>query len=226
MECSFILVPSNVTSVLLLQHDPMFNSISPPDHSIILLPNWRRKVPGGWSCAWTSELELVCLCYYAEISNGNILEIGCNEGFTTAALAVNNPKRRVTGVDYSQSAMVMAPPQRCEQPKEIGHVARMFPNVTIIDQDSSTLLYDPEWQIRFIFIDGGHHYSQIKKDSEKAIEYLKDNMGGYIVWHDYGRQEDWIAVDRVLSEYASLEIQLIQRTSLAFTYIEPSDVKN
>ena len=34
-----------------------------------------------------------------------------------------------------------------------------------------------------IFIDGGHTYSIIKNDTEKALEMIKKN--GYIFWHDY-----------------------------------------
>ena len=34
-----------------------------------------------------------------------------------------------------------------------------------------------------IFIDGGHTYSIIKNDTEKAFEMIK--QGGIVLWHDY-----------------------------------------
>ena len=34
-----------------------------------------------------------------------------------------------------------------------------------------------------IFIDGGHTYSIVKSDSEKAFKMISKN--GYIFWHDY-----------------------------------------
>ena len=37
--------------------------------------------------------------------------------------------------------------------------------------------------IDLIFIDGGHNYTCVKSDSEKAFKMIK--KGGYIFWHDY-----------------------------------------
>lgn len=160
------------------------------------------------------------MCYYAEQSAKGILEIGCNEGYTTAALALNSPSQLVVGVDFSDSDILMESHQKHERPSQIGVVAKRFPNVIIIDQDSATIEYDKNWNVRFIFIDGGHHFNQVKIDTEKAIRHLSENTGGFIFWHDFGRNLPWIGVDQVLKSLRNnLDISLVDGTSLAFTEI-------
>jgi predicted O-methyltransferase YrrM len=200
----------------------MFRSIPPPDHDIILFDRWRKKADDGWTCPWMSEVETATLCHYAELSGGNIVEIGCNQGYTTAALAANNPTRKVYGIDCSNSAKLMVAQQRTEHPKAIGREARIFPNVTLIDVNSALLDYARLEDVRFVFIDGGHHYDQVKIDSKKALAHLRSKTGGYVFWHDYGRKLEWIGVDDVLTEivHPTVEVSVIKGTSLAFVHLE------
>ena len=56
--------------------------------------------------------------------------------------------------------------------------------IRVIFQDSKKFnVSNFRRQFDLIFIDGGHTYSCIKNDSEKALEMIKEN--GLIFWHDY-----------------------------------------
>ena len=56
--------------------------------------------------------------------------------------------------------------------------------IEVIFQDSKELdISKLKKKFDLIFIDGGHGYSCIKNDSEKALEMIKEN--GIIFWHDY-----------------------------------------
>jgi len=56
--------------------------------------------------------------------------------------------------------------------------------INLIFEDSTkfdeSILFN---SIDLIFIDGGHNYSCVKNDSEKAFKMIK--KGGYVFWHDY-----------------------------------------
>ena len=67
-----------------------------------------------------------------------------------------------------------------------------------------------------IFIDGGHTYSVVKNDTEKAFEMIKNN--GVILWHDYtpGKTSSYDVV-RYLNKIAKkIKIFKIKNTSLCF----------
>ena len=68
----------------------------------------------------------------------------------------------------------------------------------------------------FIFIDGGHTYSVVKNDSEKAFEMLKSN--GIILWHDYvpGKRSSSDVVKYINSILDKKRIYKIKNTSLCF----------
>ena len=67
-----------------------------------------------------------------------------------------------------------------------------------------------------IFIDGGHTYSCIKNDTEKALEMIKQN--GIILWHDYAsNKRSSKDVFRYLEEMSlKIKIEKIKYTSLCF----------
>ena len=64
-----------------------------------------------------------------------------------------------------------------------------------------------------IFIDGGHTYSCIKNDTEKALEMIKQN--GIILWHDYAsNKRSSKDVFRYLEEMSlKIKIEKIKYTS-------------
>jgi hypothetical protein len=66
--------------------------------------------------------------------------------------------------------------------------------------------------------------SQVKTDSEKAIDHLQRNAGGYVFWHDYASDRpNWVEVGAYLErEIAPLyELLAFRDTGLALIRIEP-----
>jgi predicted O-methyltransferase YrrM len=66
-----------------------------------------------------------------------------------------------------------------------------------IFQDSTTFRLEAlRGQVDFCFIDGGHMYETVSRDTENALALVKP--GGIIMWHDYSRW--WPGVQRCLDE--------------------------
>ena len=61
---------------------PPFASILTPVH------------PAG-ATQYTPDKDLQALCWLAQRTSGNIVELGCHAGFTTANLAWHNPRKLV-----------------------------------------------------------------------------------------------------------------------------------
>ena len=71
-------------------------------------------------------------------------------------------------------------------------------------------------KIDLIFIDGGHTYSVVKNDSEKAFSMLSKN--GIILWHDYvpGKQSAKDVVKYIHEISKNKKIFSIKDTTLAY----------
>jgi predicted O-methyltransferase YrrM len=86
----------------------------------------------------------------------------------------------------------------------------IFEDSTKFDESKLTNSLD------LIFIDGGHNYSCVKNDSEKAFKMIKN--GGYIFWHDYvvikKSCKDVVKYIHEISEYK--KIFHIKNTSLCY----------
>lgn len=66
-----------------------------------------------------------------------------------------------------------------------GFFSKSLGNVKHILCDSKTLDFSTlDGKFDLIFIDGGHEYQTVKKDTENAFKMLRDNSS-VIVWHDY-----------------------------------------
>ena len=127
-----------------------------------------------------------------------IFEFGTCSGKTTYILAENSP----------QDCKIQTVTLRQEELKNLNHEPRDNKTATrnvidesiydkffftgkkcekkieVIFQDSKKLdISKLKKQFDLIFIDGGHGYSCVKNDSEKALEMIKEN--GLIFWHDY-----------------------------------------
>jgi predicted O-methyltransferase YrrM len=69
----------------------------------------------------------------------------------------------------------------------------------------------------FIFIDGGHEYHIVKKDTENALKMLKQN--GIILWHDYNSNIHG-DVTKFLNEFCiNNTIYHVENTMIAFMLI-------
>ena len=128
----------------------------------------------------------------------NIFEFGTCSGKTTYIMALNSPPqakiKTITLNEDQASKLVINKGESkvafknienessynqfifsntdCENKIEISYENSMDLNIENLKNK-----YD------LIFIDGGHTYSVIKNDSEKALQMVRKN--GYIFWHDY-----------------------------------------
>ena len=73
-----------------------------------------------------------------------------------------------------------------------------------------------EKKMDLIFIDGGHTYSVVKNDSEKAFNML--NSKGIILWHDYVPEKNSSKdVVRYIDEISNVKnIYHIKNTSICY----------
>lgn len=147
--------------------------------------------------SYTPQRDLIHLFNaISQHSKGDIVEIGCNNGVTTAKLATKFSKRHVWGIDHFQ--LSLKPEQQSEVPElnEIGFFAANLPNVSIVVVDSNDYKFPAS--VDAIFIDGDHSYEGVKRDSEKALKHLKK---GVIVWHDANEDApEWCGVYKFLQE--------------------------
>jgi hypothetical protein len=177
---------------------------------------------------YTSDFETRILCWLARRITGNIVEIACKHGETTAEFAAYCPDRWVFGIDYTGPDTTLPEPQRCEQVRSenLGRVARPYPNVRLLDLKYDEIDYEAlslygDEPIRFIYIDGDHSDAGVKTDSEKALPWI-ERHGGIVIWHDYyPTSPDWCGVYRFLrAEVAPrYPLKVIDKTWLAYVQL-------
>jgi len=67
-----------------------------------------------------------------------------------------------------------------------------LPNVKHIQHHSSTFDFaSMEKKFDLIFVDGDHHYDQVKTDTRQVFKLLR-NENSIIVWHDYARNPEQV----------------------------------
>ncbi len=145
----------------------------------------------------TSDYEAWILSCFAKFSK-NIFEFGTCSGKTTTLFALNSPSdskiftitlkpEKVNDLLFSKSDSKEA--LRFAVNESI-YNQFIFDNMSI--KNKINLIFEDSRKfdeknfsnfIDLIFIDGGHNYSCVKSDSEKAFRMVKKN--GYIFWHDY-----------------------------------------
>ena len=143
----------------------------------------------------TSDFEAWILSMMSKVSK-NIFEFGTCSGKTTYLMALNSSEETII------NTVTLRPSEQVKQ--KSGESLTAFKNIyneSIYEKFMFTntmeekkikvifvnsLEFDEnefEKKCDLIFIDGGHTYSIIKNDSEKAFKMIKKN--GYIFWHDY-----------------------------------------
>ena len=153
-------------------------------------------VPSGSNIiGMTSDLEAWILCMMSKISK-NIFEFGTCSGKTTYLMALNSPANaKITTLTITSNEKISI---------SKGESKSAYRNIFTESQYEKFMFSDTAFEkkidIRFInslqfnelefthkcdliFIDGGHTYSIVKNDSEKAFKMISKN--GYIFWHDY-----------------------------------------
>lgn len=146
----------------------------------------------------TTDYEGWVLSCFAKFSK-NIFEFGTCSGKTTTLFALNSsPETKVYSVTLNPTQLSNLFLGNSQDSKvainnalaETIYDQFIFTNmsiknkINIIFEDSNKLNIDNfENSMDLIFIDGGHNYSCIKNDTEKAFRMIKKH--GYIFWHDY-----------------------------------------
>jgi hypothetical protein len=146
----------------------------------------------------TTDYEAWILSCLAK-SSKNIFEFGTCSGKTTTLFALNSPPNSkvytvtlnpkslpnlsIGGNQDSKVALKNAVKETIYD-QFIFTKMSIKNKINLIFQDSTKLNIDKFKNLMdLIFIDGGHNYSCIKNDTEKAFKMIKKQ--GYIFWHDY-----------------------------------------
>lgn len=166
--------------------------------------------------------ELIVISAIAQsLQARKLFEFGTFDGLTTWHLASNcGPMARIWTLD-----LPLDHPAR----KAVGHDRRVGKiSGTMVGQHfqgtaeqqqieqlfGDSLQFDPSpyrQQMDFVFVDAGHGYENVRKDTESALEMTRP--GGVILWHDYSRW--WPGVQRVLDNLSRrLPVFRIAGTSL------------
>lgn len=162
-----------------------------------------------------SPYELIAIAtLVADRKPLRILEIGTFDGNTTLQIALNAPSEAIihtldlpkgqveTKEPVLQSDFQFIEDARKEERKfiqsEVAHKVRQhFGDSTCFDFSAFT----QSGPLDLIFIDGGHSYECVKKDTENALAVVAKN--GMILWHDF--TPHFAGVYRFLSELARKE---------------------
>lgn len=143
---------------------------------------------------------------------GDIVEVGCNEGYTTQHLALYNLSRIVWGYDPGVSTN---PEQANEEPPEVGHLCKPLANVRVVKAP----VQQHKTKFAFAFIDGDHTLEGVRRDTEHLIPL--GVSGAIIAFHDYTARErrhlavPWVKVPEYL-DTLPYDFTHIAGTSVAF----------
>lgn len=167
-----------------------------------------------------------------------ILEIGTYQGYTTRLFSSNSSAKEILSIDLpsfeSCASDVMDNDKVHVDGDYNDDYLRSVQNITgakyledlsnydkdrvrLIKSDSTKLNFNEfVGPIQFAFIDGGHSYEIVKKDTENVLSQIKN---GVIVWHDFSStiHSD---VTKYLNEYAiTNQIFYVQGGLCAFQII-------
>ncbi len=154
------------------------------------------NLSAAFACdGWMHDQELAWLADQATRAR-SIIEVGCWKGKSTLALADNTPGR-VYAIDHwngskgdAHLAELAARGPDCiweDFQRNMG--TRIASGVVCPMRMASVLAaryFDPE-SIDLVFLDGGHHYDEVRQDISSYALLLKP--GGILCGHDYNIRE-------------------------------------
>ena len=178
----------------------------------------------------TSDYEAWILSSLSKISK-DIFEFGTCSGKTTALMAINSPEdAKIISLTLSFNQAQNLNLDNKDNKVSIRNIINessydkfLFSGknyekkIKVIFLDSRELnTNDYNGKFDLIFIDGGHTYSIVKNDSEKAFKMLKPK--GVILWHDYvpGKRSSKDVVNYLNSISIEKKIFHIENTSLCY----------
>jgi len=176
----------------------------------------------------TSDYEAWIIASLSKISK-NIFEFGTCSGKTTYLMALNSHENtKINSITLDPDEVRSFSKKDKDNEVSFRNIKNesiynefLFSNsvvekkINIIFQNS--LEFDEqkfEKKMDLIFIDGGHTYSVVKNDTEKAFKML--NTEGIILWHDYvpGKRSSKDVVKYIDEISKDLKIQNIKNTSI------------
>jgi len=117
------------------------------------------KIKGTFG--YTPQYDVEFIAFWASVTGGNYLEIGCNNGFTLKSVAEQCPGKACIGLDWSSNSEIWDT-QNTEVPPAVGSAALHLKNVRIYDEDALTI---DIWDFNYgcVFLDAEHSYNwQVK----------------------------------------------------------------
>lgn len=164
---------------------------------------------------WPGELDVL-----AHLLNGarTVVEFGCNNGRTAAAMLRNVPSiKRYIGVDVSSDYKFACKVQASERPLVPGDLALDDDRFELVlrDRGSFDLTAADLPKCDAVFIDGDHSERAVRHDYALARSVVRS--GGIIVFHD-DNGLDVVDVSRVLDDLSDsgADITHVSGTWLAF----------
>ena len=178
----------------------------------------------------TSDYEAWIISSLSKISK-NIFEFGTCSGKTTYLMALNsNENSKITTITLNPDEVLSFAKKTDDNDISFRNIMNesiynkfLFSNtdvekkIDIIFQNSLEFNEKRfEKKMDLIFIDGGHTYSVVKNDTEKAFKML--NSDGIILWHDYvpGKRSSRDVVKYIDEISKNVTIQNIKNTSICY----------
>ena len=165
----------------------------------------------------------------ADCGNGtNLFEIGTFDGRTTLNFALNSPARctiytldlppdfeTMFSLAEGERHMVDKPKPGSRYERYRGTYPAAVGKIHQLLGDSAAFDYSPfKDSCSLVFVDGSHHYDYVMSDSKAAMDMA--NVGGVVVWHDYGIWEDVTRALATLEQRGVYGLRCIRGTSLVY----------
>ena len=178
----------------------------------------------------TSDQEAWIIASLSKISK-NIFEFGTCSGKTTYLMGLNSDNdTKITSITLSKNEISEVTKKKEDNEVSFRNIVNesiyskflfsgedVEKKIKVIFQNSLEFNHQKYiGKMDLIFIDGGHTYSAVKNDSEKAFSMLSKN--GIILWHDYtlGKQSSKDVVKYIHDISKNKEILNIKGTTLAY----------
>lgn len=153
-----------------------------------------RDFMGCWG---NVSIEAVCkICMIAKfVRPTQVFEIGTFNGITTLQLAINTPPwTKIHTLDLPDDSLTqfklnwldkIVNRKRTLGSRFLNDLTSDKKKIHQILHDSATFDFAPYYgSVELVFIDAGHDYENVKKDTENALKMLSSS--GVILWDNYG----------------------------------------